>query len=119
MISLRKLLNSRWVGIQQQEIYGPMNHLEDASMLSDNDGLAKPLNLQLKFADPFAGLSVPVSLRANVDRHRANLLALVDSLGSAGVDEATIEKSIVDIVASYQAELIRNMKSLYRDAVDV
>lgn len=96
-----------------------MTELNHVSSLTDYDSIQKPLNLQEKLSDPFTGLSVPSSLQANVDRHRANLLALVDSLGRAGIDEAMIEKSVVAMVASYQAELIRNMKSLYRDAIDV
>lgn len=63
-------------------------------------------------------ITIPPSLQANVDRHCANLAALIDTLGKAGVDEATIEASVTLIIASYQAELLLNLKTLHRDAAD-
>ena len=64
----------------------------------------------------FAGIDVPDHLRANVERHWENICALIDSLGKAGLDEAAIERSVAQVVASYQAELMHSMKILHRDA---
>ncbi|MDB5714798.1 MAG: hypothetical protein JWO15_2195 [Sphingomonadales bacterium] len=63
-----------------------------------------------------SGIRIPPSLQANVDRHCDNLWALIESLGKAGVDEATIEMSVAQIMASYQAEMLANLKMLYRNA---
>lgn len=65
-----------------------------------------------------AGIDVPDLLRANVERHWDNICALVDSLGKAGLDEETIERSVAQVVASYQAELMNSIKILHRDACD-
>lgn len=66
----------------------------------------------------FAGVDIPDHLRANIERHWENICALVDTLGKAGVDEAMIEQSVAQVVASYQAELMNSIKILHRDALD-
>lgn len=66
----------------------------------------------------FSGIEVPDQLRANIERHWEDICALVDTLGSAGVDEATIERSVAQVVASYQAQLTNSIKTLHRDATD-
>jgi len=64
--------------------------------------------------DPFMDLAIPPELEENIQRHRENLMRLVVSLRSAGVDEIQIEESVSVIVASYKAELIRSIKQLVR-----
>lgn len=65
------------------------------------------------------GVEIPPDLQANVDRHYANLVGLIKTLGNAGIDEATIEASVAQIIASYQAELLLNIKKLYGKSSDV
>jgi hypothetical protein len=64
--------------------------------------------------DPFAGLQVPESLYASMERHRANLVDLVRNLQSAGIGEAQIEASVSVMVASYREELLRAIKLMMR-----
>jgi hypothetical protein len=65
----------------------------------------------------YDGIEIPACLVANVERHCANLHTLVQSLGNAGIDEATIEASVLQIVQSYHAELMLNIRNLHRGAV--
>lgn len=44
-------------------------------------------------------------LLGSVRRHQAHLATLIESLRAAGVDEATVEASIRELVDSYAAEL--------------
>ena len=62
--------------------------------------------------DPFEGLEVPEALQSSLQRHRANLVQLVKSLYSAGLNDEQIEASVSVIVESYKEELLRAIKAL-------
>lgn len=68
--------------------------------------------------EAFEDFDVPDHLRRNVEQHCENLSALVDTFGKAGVDEETIERSVAQVIDSYQTELLNSMKMLHRDASD-
>lgn len=70
--------------------------------------------LDAAVSEVFAGADVPEILRPSLERHRENLLRLVQSLHEAGVDEAQIELSVHTVVASYKAELLAAVKSLMK-----
>ena len=50
-------------------------------------------------------LEIPVELLASVNRHQANLSALVVNLRAAGLDEDMIDTSVRSLVDSYASEL--------------
>lgn len=64
------------------------------------------------------GIEIPDCLVANVERHCAHLRSLLSTLGKAGIDEATIEASISQIVRSYEVELLHNIKNLHKEAIN-
>lgn len=64
--------------------------------------------------DPLAGLVIPAELEGSFRRHRENLARLVVTLRSAGLSEEKIEESVSVIVASYESELLRTIKSMMR-----
>ena len=65
--------------------------------------------------DPFSGMQVPPELEESLQRHRHNLLRLIMTLRSAGVDEKQIEESVLGVVASYKEELMRAIKRMMND----
>jgi len=63
--------------------------------------------------------ALPPELLASVERHHEHLAALVASLRAAGVDEALVETSVLQLVESYSLELTAAMKSMVRSQSDV
>lgn len=61
-------------------------------------------------------IDVPSGLKESVTRHQWHLAALVLSLRSAGLEEAQIERSVRQLVASYETELIGAVKALMKAA---
>lgn len=88
------------------------------SLRERNDACCHAVEMQNALFGAFAGMDVPDHLRVNMERHWENICALIDSLGNAGVDEQTIEQSVTQVVASYQAELMNSIKRLHKDASD-
>jgi hypothetical protein len=64
------------------------------------------------------GLEIPAELRASVQRHEQHLAQLVSTLRAAGLDAATIDASVRQLVDSYREELITAVRSLVEDARD-
>ena len=58
------------------------------------------------------GMEIPAELRASVQRHEQHLAQLVGSLKAAGLDAATIDASVRQLVDSYREELISAIHSL-------
>lgn len=50
-------------------------------------------------------LEIPTELLASVRRHQAHLAALVASLRAAGLDDRTVDASVLTLVDSYAQEL--------------
>jgi hypothetical protein len=61
---------------------------------------------------------LPPGLHGSVQRHRQHLAELVVSLRAAGVDEAMIDTSVRDLVASYGNELAAAIRALVRERPD-
>lgn len=59
-------------------------------------------------------LEIPDALLESVQRHQANLAALVNSLRAAGVDEAVVEASVRGLVDSYADELTRAVRQMLK-----
>lgn len=59
---------------------------------------------------------LPETLQASVQRHRAHLAALVQSLRSAGLPEDMIDESVRQLVDSYGAELAAALRALRKDS---
>ncbi|MGK6321753.1 hypothetical protein ACMGDM_01565 [Sphingomonas sp. DT-51] len=60
-------------------------------------------------------LEIPGELLASVNRHQANLAALVASLRAAGVQEQMVESSVRTLVDSYADELTMAIRELVKD----
>jgi hypothetical protein len=57
-------------------------------------------------------MAIPPELRASMQRHEQHLAQLVGTLSAAGMNAATIDASVRQLVDSYREELtaaIRNM----------
>jgi sirohydrochlorin ferrochelatase len=65
-----------------------------------------------------AGLEIPAELRASVQRHEQHLAQLVGTLRAAGLDAATIDASVRQLVDSYRDELITAIHSMVEGARD-
>ena len=64
--------------------------------------------------DPFADIEIPDALQESLERHRSNLVRLVETLRTAGLSETQIETSVSVMVESYKAELLRAIKTMVR-----
>lgn len=60
------------------------------------------------------GLQIPPRLQSISDNHITRLLALVDNMRLAGVDEKIVRHSVRTLVAAYEAELVDVVTSLTR-----
>lgn len=61
------------------------------------------------------GDDVPLRLRAITDGHMTRLMALVETMQAAGIDEGLVRHSIHELVASYEAELVDVMTSVSQE----
>lgn len=59
-----------------------------------------------------SGQDLPPRLAEISDRHKTQLMALVDSLRDAGFAEDDINDGVSTLVASYEAELKEAMKAM-------
>lgn len=64
--------------------------------------------------DAFADIDIPDALRPSVERHRANLFNLLQTLKLSGVSTAMIEASTAAVVESYKAELLAAVKNMMK-----
>lgn len=64
--------------------------------------------------DPFADIEIPDALQDSLEKHRGNLLRLIENLRTAGLSEAQIETSVSVMVESYKTELLRAIKTMVR-----
>ncbi|MEN2787476.1 hypothetical protein ACFOKI_03360 [Sphingomonas qilianensis] len=62
-----------------------------------------------------APLEIPPPLRDSVLRHQTHLLALIDSLRAAGLDELTVDASIRVLVESYAEDLASAIHAMMKD----
>ena len=62
----------------------------------------------------YSDIDIPPELKESVTRHHQHLAALVVSLRSAGLDEALIEASVHQLIASYETELMTAIKALMK-----
>lgn len=60
----------------------------------------------------FGATSVPPELSESIERHKVHLVGLVAALRTAGVDSATIEASVDELVECYKAELVRAIRRM-------
>lgn len=62
--------------------------------------------------DELEGVDLPPSLRALALRHQRNIAELVGRLRDVGLDEATIEAAVDQLVESYRSQLVDTVKAL-------
>lgn len=58
------------------------------------------------------GDDVPQRLQSITDGHLTKLMALVDTMQAAGIDEALVRHSVHELIESYESELVDVMTSL-------
>ena len=62
--------------------------------------------------DEFEGIDLPPSLRDLAKRHQRNVADLVGRLRDVGLDEATIEAAVDQLVESYRSQLVVAVKAI-------
>jgi hypothetical protein len=62
--------------------------------------------------DGLYDVQIPDELRDVASRHQQHIAELILKLRSVGLDDATIERSVDQLIASYRAELMRAVKAL-------
>lgn len=62
--------------------------------------------------DGFEDLDLPESLRDLARRHQQNVADLVSRLRNVGLDAATIEAAVDQLMVSYRVQLVDAMKAL-------
>lgn len=60
--------------------------------------------------DPFPA-TIPLALRASVERHQANLVQLVQSLRHAGIGPREVEAAVTTVIDSYKCELLASIRT--------
>ncbi|CAM3406643.1 hypothetical protein PANO111632_17895 [Paracoccus nototheniae] len=58
------------------------------------------------------GPDMPSRLQSITDAHLSRLIALVQTMQAAGIDDSLVRHSIHELVASYEAELVDVMTAL-------
>lgn len=61
------------------------------------------------------GDHVPAQLQAITEDHFSKLIALVETMHSAGIAESLVRHSIRELVASYEAELVSVMTCISQE----
>ncbi|WBH17429.1 hypothetical protein [Sphingomonas radiodurans] len=62
-------------------------------------------------------LEIPTELLGSVQRHQANLMALIVSLQDAGLNETMIDASVRTLIDSYAAELTIAIREMVRSPI--
>jgi hypothetical protein len=62
--------------------------------------------------DGFYDIEIPGELQAVASRHQQHIAELIAKLRSLGLEDALIERSVDQLIASYRGELMRAVKAL-------
>lgn len=85
------------------------------SDMDDCEGIAVQIN---EAAKRVLGKTMPSRLQTITGQHLTKLMALVETMRAAGVDEDLVRHSVHALVASYEEELLDVMTSLARETFE-